>query len=172
VSSNQGKNGKSRVEAAYDAALEEAVRLDADPRWQKVWEDDPSSKRGHDIVLGAVRLRDGIGTKHLRWIGRAEIEITYRGPRREPDAAPRPMYKVVIKVGRLRHKLSVGAPANWYEEHGLPISPEAIDATAGGAVRFASTPDEDTDPDVAATIEGATQEALKVNGEYEVRRSA
>jgi hypothetical protein len=148
---------KDKLERAFAAAMDEAARRE--------------KAGGKDISFGAVRLRTGLSQKHDRWIGDAKVTVTYRGVNKEPGGVLRPMYRVLIAVRGLRHKLTVGAPASWHETSGTPVSPDAIDAAAGGAVRFASTPDEDTDEEVAAVIDEATQSALKENGEYEIRRA-
>lgn len=168
-------NGHQKhLDAAFEAAMEEARRN------AELVRDTAQSERaisaagrrtkGKDIAMGAVRLRAGQGERHNRWIGNAHVEVTYRGPRNEGDTV-RPMYRVRISVGKLRHKITVGGAANWYEEHGLPTSPAAIDAAAGGAIRFASEADEDTSKEIAETIAEATIGALREDGSYEVRRS-
>lgn len=143
MSRNQRTQNKA-LQDAYDAALAEA-------------------RRG--VSLGAVRLRAGAGLKHERFIGDARLEITYRGP----DKSHRPMYRVVIFVRTLRHKISVGGAANWHEQHGLPSSPAAIDEIARAAVSFATS---DASAHAASTIEEATQSALRENGTLKVRNSA
>lgn len=142
---------KKKLEAAYEAALRQAAE-----------------GGGPNISFGAVRLRTGIRTKHERVIGAAQITVTYVGP--SLDEPIRPLYKVLIKVGKLRHRLTVGGAASWYERHALPASPEAIDAAAGGAVSLASVADEDTPDEVADAVNEATLSAMKEDGSYVVER--
>jgi len=142
---------KKKLEAAYESALRQAALAE-----------------GPDISMGAVRLRSGVGSKHERQIGAAHVVVTYIGPSLEPPV--RPLYKVVIKIGKLRHKLTVGGAANWYKQNALPASPEAIDAAAGGAIRFASVADEDTPQEIADVVNEATLAAMKDDGSYAVER--
>lgn len=130
-----------------------------------------SKNQGPDISFGAVRLRTGRGQTHKRTIGSAHLSITYKGVRSEQGGTLRPMYAVTIKVGSLSHKLSVGGAASWHEQHGTPVSPDAIDAIASSAISFATSPDEGDDPDVASEIESATTSAIKEDGGYDVVRS-
>lgn len=127
---------------------------------------------GPDISFGAVRLRQGRGEIHTRFVGNAKLSIKYKGVSRHPGSRElRPAYDVHILVGRLKHKLTVGGATSWHEHQGTPSSPEAIDSVAGAAVRFASTPDDDVPEHIADAINAATEMALLDNGDYQVRRT-
>lgn len=127
---------------------------------------------GPDISFGAARLRHGRGEKHTRYVGNAVLTVIYKGVSRHRGTnTVRPAYDVHILVGRFKHKLTVGGSASWHEDHGVPSSPEAIDAAAGAAVRFAATPDDDVPEHIADAVNAATEMALKENGDYDVRRS-
>ena len=119
-----------------------------------------------EIVMGAVRLKQGRGEKHTRWIGTAKIDVVYQGARKH-----RPWYQVTVVVDKLRHKISVGGSSDWYVKAGTPVDASAIDAIAESAVRFTTTPDEDTPEDIAFVIDSATQGALQESGHYLVRRT-
>jgi hypothetical protein len=122
--------------------------------------------------MGAVRLRQGAGEKHERFVGHAYVLVKYKGPKKDPTTKQlRPAYDVVITVGRLKHKLSVGGSLAWHEQSGLPSSPDAIDEIASSAVGFAVTPDEDVPEDVRETINSATEWTLKEDGKYDVKRT-
>jgi hypothetical protein len=147
MSKSQGKK-PSRVDAAYHAAVDAAGRLGKN-EFAKVWGEVPPGP-------------------HVRSIGDVELEISYRGPRSELDNGTlQPMYRVVLRFERLRHKLSVAAPTEWFDKKVDPNSPEAIDAIAGGAMRLTI---EETPPKITARLKEATARARKGNGDYDVKR--
>lgn len=127
---------------------------------------------GPEISMGAVRLRVGRGESHRRFIGDAQIDITYKGVRTAPGGSIRPYYVALVGVNRLRHKFSLGAAPNWHEEFKTPVDEDLIDRLAQSAISFSLNEEDDAISDeLTDAVKGATDKVMKADGSYEVRRT-
>lgn len=119
-----------------------------------------------------VRLKAQKGESKRRFIGKSQLDITYNGVRSLPGGPAVPWYIVVIAVGKIRHKFSLGAPATWHKSHKTPMDDALVDALACSAVRFAIDEGDDNVPDlVSEVVTQATDGHLKPDGSYTVRKS-
>lgn len=119
---------------------------------------------------GALRSAEARNSVHTRYVGDVTVEVIYKGPKLQ-DGVERPWYVVVLKLGHLRHRLSLGGARNWYHVHGLPSDAKAIDAITSSAIAFACEPDGNTPLQISSAIRLATSSALRSDGTYTLRKT-
>ncbi len=119
----------------------------------------------------APRSRTIVATPR-RFIGQAQIDLKYKDIRTDGSGKERPWYVAKISIGRLSHKISLGAPADWKKNWQSTLDDSLIDELAVSAIKFAlDEEDDDVTDDVTAAVKQATKEALKEDGTYTVRQT-
>lgn len=155
------------------------------------------SRSGMTPDAGTLRAKDGAkdrtkdGTKEARtkaplplaslkknetkrrFIGKSQLDITYKGFRSLPgDTTGVPWYVVSLAVGKIRHKFSLGAPTTWSKNFKSPMDDTLVDIVAQSAVRFAIDEGDDNVPDVVSdVVEQATDGHRLPDGSYTVRKT-
>lgn len=119
-------------------------------------------------ALKKARARSASVVEAVRYVGDAVLQIQYRGRRKDRKThSPRPAYDIVIKIGRFRHKLTVGGPAEWSDNKAT--QEKSFDDIAASAIALVLN---DAKPDSATrAVFVAAEPALSKSGEVRVSRS-
>lgn len=124
--------------------------------------------RAKELPLASLKKNE---TKR-RFIGKSQLDITYKGFRSLPGNPGLPWYVVSIAVGKIRHKFSLGAPAIWSKDFKTPMDDGLVDIVAQSAVRFAIDEGDDNVPDIVSdVVEQATDGHRLPDGSYTVRKN-
>lgn len=107
-----------------------------------------------------------------RFIGEAQVDLRWKDFRTDGAGKERPWYVAKIAIGRLAHKVSLGAPADWKKRWKTPLDDGLINEIVQAAIRCALNEEDDDIPDeVTAAVKAATKSALNPDGTYAVRKT-
>lgn len=161
---------KNSFELSFERALRAAIGVPTPGKTKSPKSRPKDQKSLADAQAQLAGVQKGQAAR--RFIGKSQIDIKHSGVRRMPTGPAVPWYVVVIAVGKIRHKFSLGAPARWKADYDHEMDDNLIDHLAQAAVCFALNEEDDTVPDVVNDVVAQATDGHRLpDGSYTVRKS-